>query len=177
MFIDGENLSIRYKAMFADRDPADHVVYLPDVYLWTDYGNLAYYHQINVLRKNYYTCLRGDADKIENAQDALKQVGIENPQVFKKNGTGRSKKVDISLAVDLVNHAYRDNFDIAILVAGDEDYIPVVDSVKQAGKRVVLWFIDNGLSRNLKISSDHYFDMGHWLGRSRSELSRTWLGP
>lgn len=50
--------------------------------------------------------------------------------------------MDISLATDLLGHATADQFDLAVLVAGDADYIPLIEAVKRLGKRVwvgILW--------------------------------------
>lgn len=50
-----------------------------------------------------------------------------------------------------------------MLVAGDGDYIPLVEAVKAEGRRVVLWFVSSGLSPALARSADHYWDMGEIL--------------
>lgn len=49
--------------------------------------------------------------------------------MFKKSKTRGSKQVDISLSVDMLMHANRKNYVVAVLVAGDEDYAPLVDTV------------------------------------------------
>ena len=59
----------------------------------------------------------------------------------------------------MLTHAFRDNYDAAVLIAGDEDYVPLVDAVSNLGKNVFLWFIDNGLSQELRRRAHHYFDM------------------
>jgi uncharacterized LabA/DUF88 family protein len=50
---------------------------------------------------------------------------------------------------------------LAILIAGDGDYVPLVKAVKAEGSRVYLWFFNEhyGLSRNLRISVDYYADI------------------
>ena len=48
----------------------------------------------------------------------------------------------------MLTHAFRKNYDMAILVAGDEDYIPLVKAVMSEGRKVVLWFVEDGLSPN-----------------------------
>ncbi len=63
----------------------------------------------------------------------------------------------------MLTHAFRKNYDIVILVAGDEDYIPLVKAVKSEGRRVVLWLVEDGLSSKLVNAVDHYFDLGKVL--------------
>ena len=71
------------------------------------------------------------------------------------------KGVDISLAVDMLSHAHRKNYALAILIAGDADYVPLVKAVKAEGSRVFVWFFDEryGLSRDLRMSADHYAEI------------------
>lgn len=46
------------------------------------------------------------------------------------------KETDVNLAVDMVIGAYEDRFDVAMLVAGDTDYVRAVRAVQSRGKRV-----------------------------------------
>jgi uncharacterized LabA/DUF88 family protein len=47
------------------------------------------------------------------------------------------KETDVNLAVDMVIGAYEDRFDVAMLVAGDTDYVRAIRAVQARGKRVV----------------------------------------
>jgi uncharacterized LabA/DUF88 family protein len=160
IFIDGENLAIRYGNMLDDNKPPQHVTYEKDIYVWEQ--ELQPVNR-NVIRKYYYTSLTADQERITEIEEKLKSLGIEQPRVFKKTRTRGSKQVDISLATDMLTHAHRKNYDVAILVAGDQDYIPLVDAVMGEGARVVLWFVNDGLSPALKRKADFYFDLGFIL--------------
>ena len=46
------------------------------------------------------------------------------------------KGVDIQLATDMITHSYKDNYDVAILVAGDNDFVGALQAVKDNGKNV-----------------------------------------
>lgn len=48
---------------------------------------------------------------------------------------GKEKAVDVKLAVDLIT--LQDIYDTAIIVSGDQDYVPAVQIAKDKGKRVV----------------------------------------
>ena len=64
------------------------------------------------------------------------------------------KGVDISLAKDLLSHAFLDNYDYAILYSGDGDYVPLVEEVKRIGKNVMVCFFDTDcLNKELKLST------------------------
>jgi len=46
------------------------------------------------------------------------------------------KGVDVKLAVDLIVNAYKDNYDVAVLISNDADFIPSIEEVKKLGKQV-----------------------------------------
>lgn len=48
---------------------------------------------------------------------------------------GPEKAVDVKLATDLI--MLRDIYDTAVIVSGDQDYVPAVQVVKDSGKRVI----------------------------------------
>lgn len=66
------------------------------------------------------------------------------------------KGVDVTLAVDMLRGAQRDNYDTAILVSGDGDFSHVVEAVKELGKHVENAFGRLGHSRVLRDSSDRF---------------------
>ncbi len=48
---------------------------------------------------------------------------------------GAEKTVDVNLSVDMV--LMRENYDLALIVSGDQDYVPAVQAAKNSGKHVV----------------------------------------
>jgi len=48
---------------------------------------------------------------------------------------GQEKAVDVKLAVDLI--LLKDIYDVALIVSGDQDYIPAVQEIKDFGKSVI----------------------------------------
>ena len=81
-------------------------------------------------------------------------------KLLKRNITGTNKHYyiikedDINMAVDMVENAYDDKFDVAILVSGDGDFVPAVRSVKKKNKQVENIFFKNSSSRNLQSFCD-----------------------
>jgi uncharacterized LabA/DUF88 family protein len=65
------------------------------------------------------------------------------------------KGVDIMLTTDFLTHSFKDNFDIAILVTGDSDYVGAIQAVKDNGKNVeVALFGKEQSSRPLREVAD-----------------------
>ena len=61
---------------------------------------------------------------------------------------------DIHIAVDMVQGAYEDNFDVAILVSGDGDFVPAVKIVQEKEKIVENAYFKKSLSWHLKQECD-----------------------
>jgi NYN domain len=129
LFVDGENLTLRAQELAQDKrllltqGPA----YVPDVYVWIPgvqpTQNIVPGARLSVqgqaIRAYYYTSLVGDEQRILAVREALYELGF-SPEVFKKSRQGtKAKGVDIALARDILGHAYRDNHDVAVLMAGD----------------------------------------------------------
>jgi uncharacterized LabA/DUF88 family protein len=68
----------------------------------------------------------------------------------------RQKGVDILMAIDMLTKAYENHYDIAILVAGDGDFVDLVEAVKDAGKRVLGAYIKDHVDDKLLVSLDNH---------------------
>ena len=65
--------------------------------------------------------------------------------------------MDVLIATDVLSKAYQDHYDIAVLLTGDEDFIPLVDAVKNSGKRIYgVFFEESNFTDNLKDSFDSH---------------------
>ncbi|MBA7565132.1 hypothetical protein ES708_06807 [subsurface metagenome] len=65
------------------------------------------------------------------------------------------KGVDIQLATDMLTHSFKGNYDVAILVAGDNDYVGALQALKDNGKHVeVALFGKERTSRQLRTVTD-----------------------
>lgn len=64
-------------------------------------------------------------------------------------GTAVQKGVDSMLAFDMVSKAHSNQFDVAILVAGDLDHLPAVKMVKDLGKEMYGVYYKESISKEL----------------------------
>ena len=64
----------------------------------------------------------------------FRRTGASRYDLFEKS-IGEEKTVDVKLAVNLI--ILKDIYDIALIVSGDQDYVPAVQVAKDAGKQVV----------------------------------------
>ncbi|VVB89912.1 NYN domain protein [uncultured archaeon] len=88
--------------------------------------------------------------KIDNYEVKLGRLIKTN----KENGY-RQKGVDVLLAIDMISKAHLDHYDIALLLAGDDDYLDMVKSIKDfTGKRVYGAYFEHNASKRLVASLD-----------------------
>jgi uncharacterized LabA/DUF88 family protein len=66
----------------------------------------------------------------------------------------RQKRVDGLIAVDMMVGAFTNLFQIAILIAGDSDFVPVVNEVRRRGVMVVIAGVRESLADELKRAGD-----------------------
>ncbi|MEW6143252.1 MAG: NYN domain-containing protein [Chloroflexota bacterium] len=69
-------------------------------------------------------------------------------------GVAVEKGIDIMLAADLVNFAWKNVYDTAILVSGDADFAYAVRVVKDMGKHVEVAHFESNVSRDLMDLAD-----------------------
>lgn len=98
------------------------------------------------LIKVYFVCSAGvgsGAVGLQRFYDWLDGQEYFYVKQFERRGNGpageqREKQVDVYLATQVVALAYENAYDIAIIVSGDEDYIPAIEIVQQKGKVVIV---------------------------------------
>ena len=74
------------------------------------------------------------------------------------------KGTDVQLATDMLAHGFRNNYDEAILVAGDSDYAGALQAAKDNGKHVeVALFGRGGTSRPLRNVADKVININKQL--------------
>ena len=79
--------------------------------------------------------------------------------VMDSNGDFRQKGVDSLIAVDMVSKAYQRQFDEAVLVTADSDFIEVIEAVKLAGPRVTGAYFQDHVTPKLAHSFDRRIDL------------------
>ena len=100
--------------------------------------------------KRLQDSLWGERDKIRRRFEGFhvvqNSIALSSKSVeFRRSGRigynllskrlGQEKTVDVNLAVDMV--LLKDNYDMALVVSGDQDYVPAVQAAKNSGKHVV----------------------------------------
>jgi len=66
---------------------------------------------------------------------------------------------DVHLAVDLVSGAYEDLYDTAIILSGDEDFVPAIKKAQKLGKKITNAYFKSSSSASLKKTCDDFIYM------------------
>ena len=185
VIVDGENLAIRYRAMIKDDyEPKDNVIHERDEFLWSP--DLFQHHNTmkDILRISYFTCVTGDRVRLEELKDQIGNTeysytlgligrgtgnsiygddtlsiigkGTINTRIFTKLKGQKSKKVDIAMVIDAFNYSLLENIDEIHLMAGDSDYIPVIQEIMRRGKKVTVSSFSSGVKDEMKHIPDTY---------------------
>jgi uncharacterized LabA/DUF88 family protein len=163
LFIDGGYLQTLYRDSFRP--------IFSDTYA-IDYEQVKRF--FSARRVYYYDCLddvakpgENDADFKARVQgqeelfDVIEKVeGVHVRFGWLSPGKRRQQKeVDVCLAVDMLTHAFAKNMTKAVLLAGDRDFKPVVDSVVRLGTYVQLAYDPRIGSKELARAADSEIEL------------------
>ncbi len=92
--------------------------------------------------------------------EALTNLGIETRVRDLQEFYGGQKKADwdVGISVDAIRTA--PNIDVVVLCSGDGDFIPLVEYLRNQGKRVEVMAFGKTTSSKLKETADEFFDIG-----------------
>ncbi len=118
------------------------------------------FYDAKLIRIYWFGSYQGSEEVETKLRETLRNMEVE-PVVFRRR-KGREKRVDLAIAREMLINASNQNFDIGVLVAGDEDYVDLVNDVKRYGPRIVGSFFQTGLSPELKLAVDHFHELHIW---------------
>lgn len=86
-------------------------------------------------------------------------------------GVPVEKGIDIMLATDLLQYAWHNFYDTAILVSGDSDFVYALKSIKGMGKHVEVAYFENAMAHELFDVADfrHILNQNFFRGMWASE--------
>src|SRR5438105_2739650 len=95
------------------------------------------------------------------------------PACGKEYEYSTEKRVDTSLVADLIQYAASGAFDAAVLVSGDDDFVPAVEAVNALGKQVwvATWSAEE-LSKDLRVRCFGHLHLSEGVAAFRAERAR-----
>jgi len=189
VFVDGENLSLRYKEMLgAGRIPRPDNVWMAESFIWNQrvFDNNAW----DIKRLSYYTSVVGDdpwvrtvREKISNTtfkcttEQTFGAISIRTgqivPFVYKKSSKSKKESIcDIAIAVDVMRACYRDHADTIWIFSGDGDFCALVNEVVHSGKCVYMSAFSSGLNEELPLMVDEFLPIDNHFFLSPEEVEQ-----
>lgn len=145
-----------------------------------DARKVFYYDYIDRIQGKYED-QRDFEKRVSQQKDYFNQIrSLEEYHVKLGNLTKKSQKeVHILLTIDMMNHAIRNNMTKAVLLSGDKDFKPLIESLVNMGMLVYLSSETRSTSSDLKSVADSYiplsfFDYYKW---SSPELKNKYPMP
>ncbi len=81
------------------------------------------------------------------------------------------KGVDVQLAVDLVEFAYKNAFDIAVILSGDIDLIESIRTAKNLGKHVIIFGNKDVTAIEIRREADFFIDLSRLTEEQLNQIS------
>lgn len=106
------------------------------------------YYNVHLLQGDEPERYRGH-ERFLSAISALPEFHVFEGRMVRRSWGTAEKGVDVQIAVHMVQQAYRDNYDVGILVSGDGDFEHVIKAVIDLGKHVENAYFTAGRSRAL----------------------------
>ena len=122
-----------------------------------------------VIRRYWFGSFEGSEEDGKRLRESLRRHNFEPVLFHKPKRKGKEKRVDIAIAREMLLNAFDRNYEIAVLVAGDEDYVDLVQDIKRFGIRVTGSFFSRGNSPNLRLAVDYFHELRIW-GDGHKEL-------
>ncbi len=115
----------------------------PDSFLMTDPARKSKYDWLSGLNSfDYFTVVEGSHIARPTNHSVAMDINNKSTYYVQDKGT------DVNLAITALNIGFHNGYDMAIIVGGDTDYIPVADILCGIGKTVVFVGVKNqNLSR------------------------------
>ncbi len=141
------------------------------------------------LIRTYYYNIRQDSERdpnIATEQGKFLQTMYDTPYLEVRMGVSKrhgetmvEKGVDVYMATDLVAFAFMDLYDTAIVVSGDGDFFPAIQTARNQGKHIEVAAFDNNLSSeasnvaDVVIKLNKTYFTGLWSDRRRRATSES----
>jgi uncharacterized LabA/DUF88 family protein len=185
VFVDGENLVMRYQAMLeAGYEPKKGVIHVPDVFVW--HPDMTTWSVMDIQRCLYYTTATGDEPRLKALRSQIAGTNFDYlhdygdgvpegtgqlvPRIFHKQSKSRkTRNVDIHIIIDMMRAAHINSTELLLLFSGDGDYLPLIEECMRLGKPTWVASFSSGLHDTLPCAVDLYVTLDDVFFKPRSE--------
>lgn len=101
-------------------------------------------------RLEKYDAYKGKFDGFRSIRDVEVKLG----QLVVSSKEDKQKGADVLIAIDMITKSYENQYDIAILFAGDRDFLPLIKTVKESTGKKVYGVAFEGCPDDLRLACD-----------------------
>lgn len=159
VLIDGENVLNGWRRYCYERGLDDRLDYQKLVTKLSEGTNLlrAYFYdgvqeELPLRKKKFLTALQRNG--IQLRIKVLKSRSYKCAHCGNRNDKQVQKGVDVSLATDILRHAWQKTSDVCIIVSGDEDYKDAIEVAKDKGVKIWVASFSKSLSVEIRNNAD-----------------------
>jgi len=163
LFIDGEYLRQRHREVMRDFFSVEGDLELSTIMEQARASRAYFYDAIDYSRRH------DETEKVWESRVLLLEQFFSyvrslsgfhvRPGSVRPGKKREQKEVDVSLAVDMMEHGFNGSMSKAVLIAGDVDFRPVVEALVRHGVFVDVWYHRNSFAQELPGAAD----FGHEL--------------
>jgi len=129
----------------------------------------------NLFRAYYYNVLQDPTQRVEAHRDQQEFLNTLREASYLEvrlggmklaQGVPVEKGIDVMVVTDLLQFAWKDLYDTAILVSGDSDFAYALQAVKNMGKYIEIAYFESNVSKDLLDVADnkHLLDQNFFKG-------------
>ena len=170
IFIDGGYLREGFEKIIGRGiQPKDFDTLQGNLMRYVVYGNIVG----ELMRVYYYDAIVDPTefpDKYKEQKEYFNNIQkcdfytVKLGRLIKAEKINRQKGVDVLIAIDMLTKAYQNHYDFAGFVGGDDDFVDLIESVKElAGKRVIGFYFSHNASNRLLNAFDLRLDLSYNL--------------
>ncbi len=116
----------------------------------------------NLIRPYFYSAHGVPPNDVQiKFHHRLKYLGfsVVTRPLRQRGGKWVEKGVDVALVTDLLGMAFRNIYDIAIIVSGDKDMEGAIEEVKKLGKRVEVAAFEHAVAGETRMLADKFIPL------------------
>jgi uncharacterized LabA/DUF88 family protein len=159
VLIDAENVLNAWQSYCEEKNMPARIDYKKLVDKLSEGTNLlrAYFYDgssspISLKKKNFYEALQ--CHGIQLRTKMLRKRSYLCDHCHQRNERLVQKGVDVSLATDILRHAWQQTCQVCIIVSGDEDYKDAIEVAKDKGVKIWIASFQRSLAKDLRNNAD-----------------------
>jgi len=125
-----------------------------------------YYYSAEFSKEENPQTYQDQHDYFKTLKLNIPYLEIKLGRLVRVHGEWIQKGLDVKIALDMFDKAIADQYDTAILVSGDSDFVEVIAKIKERyGKHVELYTFDRSIHEALLLSPDKHIVIDSQTGR------------